>query len=646
MSSVSAMGTLYDRRCTLDLAWLPTGLRSSSSFGDGSSRTQSDSYLDDGTSLSVSLAPGTSIQMRRGRFQQQEHRMPEKSRTVFFDDVRVTAFYDTTCECEDGDVCNGFETCSGDVCEPGTSLDCDDAGRVHRGSVRRHRGLSEASTAVWAERPATGSAACASRSPARATRSATTGSTATAWRAASANLCAPGTPVVCDDGVGCTFDACDEALDACESLPDHAVCQNGVFCDGVELCDPVLDCQAGVAESCDDGVGCTVDSCNTGADACDNVPDDGSCQNGLFCDGAEICDAALDCQPGPAVDCDDGVGCTADSCNEGTDSCDNTPDDGPCQNGLFCDGAESCDAALDCQPGADACAGLSCDENIDFCVAPGPAAAILNEYNGVAPGNFLKNDNSDVFWGRIEGNGGDWFELVVTTDHLDMRGWDLVWSNDERSSVQILTLTSDPIWSDLRAGTIITVSEGLADDVSYDPMGGDWWINVQAADGASGAYITASDFEVSNNDWQLFLLDASDLVVFGPAGEGINPTGGIGSDEVFKLEEAPSADITPQSLYNDGTSSTFGAPNIWSAGSDRSGFLSPASALPGGHPERVQRRVARQLPRWRQFGQLLGHRRGERRRLVRAGGDEGPAGSPRLGAGHQSSPAARLRRSP
>ena len=196
----------------------------------------------------------------------------------------------------------------------------------------------------------------------------------------------------------------------------------------------------------------------------------------------------------------------------------------------------------------------------------------------MAPANYLGGGGSDTFWGRIAGNGGDWFELVVTKDHQDLRGWelDIVTAG---GSPQTLTLSSDPIWSDLRAGTIITVSEELPDDVSYDPVGGDWWINVQAADGASGTYITASDFEVSNSNCQITIRDASAALVFGPAGEGVYPLSGVGTSEVFKLEEDPSPQITPFSSYNDGNSSTFGSPNLWSGGAVEQDFLGAAGLL-------------------------------------------------------------------
>ena len=158
--------------------------------------------------------------------------------------------------------------------------------------------------------------------------------------------------------------------DACTS---DAQCDNGLYCDGAETCNlGTGQCEAGTAPNCDDGVSCTVDSCNESTDSCDNVIDDSLCDNGLFCDGAETCNATLGCQSGSAPNCDDGVSCTVDSCNEGTDSCDNTPDDGACDNGLFCDGAETCNPASGCQDNADPCTGgQTCNETTDICEGGG-----------------------------------------------------------------------------------------------------------------------------------------------------------------------------------------------------------------------------------------------------------------------------------
>jgi hypothetical protein len=69
------------------------------------------------------------------------------------------------------------------------------------------------------------------------------------------------------------------------------------------------------------------------------------------------------------------------------------------------------------------------------------------------------------------------------------------------------------------------------------------------------------DWNTSNNHTRITIRDDFGGVVFGPAGEGINPAGGVGSDEVFKLEQNASGTVTPTSNYNDGRASTFGQPN-------------------------------------------------------------------------------------
>ena len=137
------------------------------------------------------------------------------------------------------------------------------------------------------------------------------------------------------------------------------------------------------------------------------------------------------------------------------------------------------------------------------------ADVILNEYNAVDSVNYLGGGDSsaddaggraaDRYFGRIPGNGGNWFELVVIKDHLDMRNWQF----DTYVSGKIdktLILTADPIWSDLRAGTIITVAQDVPTDVSYDPAASDWWINVQAKTGGESKYISTKSFTVNNKN--------------------------------------------------------------------------------------------------------------------------------------------------
>jgi len=56
---------------------------------------------------------------------------------------------------------------------------------------------------------------------------------------------------------------------------------------GVPACETDSDC--------DDGVSCTIDTCEAGE--CESTPDDANCDDGNVCNGAEICVAFIGCQP-------------------------------------------------------------------------------------------------------------------------------------------------------------------------------------------------------------------------------------------------------------------------------------------------------------------------------------------------------------
>ncbi len=102
-----------------------------------------------------------------------------------------------------------------------------------------------------------------------------------------------------------------------------ADCDDQLSCNGIEDC-VAGTCVPGVPVSCDDGVECTDDVCDEGTDACVFTPNDALCDNGAFCDGAEVCNLSAGCVDGPAPDCDDGNPDTIDSCDEDTDMCVNT----------------------------------------------------------------------------------------------------------------------------------------------------------------------------------------------------------------------------------------------------------------------------------------------------------------------------------
>ena len=232
--------------------------------------------------------------------------------------------------CDDGLFCSVGETCSATgVCGGSSARDCSASADVCNAGV-----CNEAIDACEAS-PANEGGACDD------------GLFCNVGEVCTAGACGGGASRGVEDGVSCTIDSCDEAADVVVNTPSDALCSNDLFCDGSETCDATLGCQAGVAPTVEDGVSCTIDSCDEAADVVVNAPSDALCSNDLFCDGAETCDAALGCQAGVAPTIDDAVLCTADSCDEALGAVVNSPSDVACDDLDPCT-ADSCDAITGC----------------------------------------------------------------------------------------------------------------------------------------------------------------------------------------------------------------------------------------------------------------------------------------------------------
>ena len=270
---------------------------------------------------------------------------------------------DSDGDCADGVFCNGDEVCQAGSCQAGTAPDCGDAITCTIDSCDPVADACANQPDHGACSPGEmcdpGAGGCVV-APCATDADCDDGLFCNGNETCLAGGCAGGQPMDCDDGQACTIDSCDELADTCAQTPDDGACDNGLWCDGPETCDVLNGCQDGAAPDCDDLVGCTSDSCDEDADACANTADDGACDNGAWCDGAETCDLLLDCQAGTAPDCDDGIVCTVDDCDEGVDACTGAPEDGLCDDGDMCNGAETCDAVADCQAGTS----VICDDGV------------------------------------------------------------------------------------------------------------------------------------------------------------------------------------------------------------------------------------------------------------------------------------------
>jgi hypothetical protein len=88
----------------------------------------------------------------------------------------------------------------------------------------------------------------------------------------------------------------------------------------------------------------------------DSSADDGGGSDGGGSDGGDPCVPA---------DCDDSNACTDDRCT--VDGCENTNSTAACDDGVFCNGADSCAAGACSVHGGDPCGTLTCNEATSSC---------------------------------------------------------------------------------------------------------------------------------------------------------------------------------------------------------------------------------------------------------------------------------------
>ena len=220
-------------------------------------------------------------------------------------------------------------------------------------------------------------------------------------------------------------------------------------------------------------------------------------------------------------------------------------------------------------------------------------SVVLNEYNGVSSTKFLTGGAADARLGRIEGNGGNWFELVVTGSGVlgstvDMRGFKIQISDVGTGPrlADTLTLSQSTFWQSVPTGTILTFTEdntlaGGLDTVlnaeNHLSTAGWAWSNIWVGDSSlvsSAVYVNGTSLStIGNDDTQVTILNAASGVVFGTCGEGLVKIPSVNSTSVYALQVDPSSGVIPHvSTFAGFASSTFGRPNKIADGTIQSFF--------------------------------------------------------------------------
>jgi hypothetical protein len=235
-------------------------------------------------------------------------------------------------DCNDGNACNGVESCRRGVCQAGTPLVCADANPCTTDTCEAARGC------VYP--PAGDGTPCGPGD-----------SYCAGMDACFAGACRPGTPPSCDDGNTCSIDSCDDALGRCVHQSRIGCCRSDADCADTDACTTQERCVQGSCVStplaCPAAGACAVSQCDA-TEGCLTVPqpDGTSCDDGDACSVGDACTsgqcvttAARTCpDPGPCAvgRCDTARGCVADPLPDGT----------PCDDGNRCTKNDSCRAGV------------------------------------------------------------------------------------------------------------------------------------------------------------------------------------------------------------------------------------------------------------------------------------------------------------
>jgi hypothetical protein len=150
---------------------------------------------------------------------------------------------------------------------------------------------------------------------------------------------------LCDDGNGCTTDSCNTDGSCKHQQLQGTPCDDGNKCTGTDVC-ASGKCLGGALKLCDDDNLCTDNKCDP-AGGCLFTSNKDKCDDGNQCTLNDTC-SEKKCIGGPPPNCDDKNFCTTDACDPGIG----------CYHAPYKTGAPLCDDKNKCT--ADSCANGQC----------------------------------------------------------------------------------------------------------------------------------------------------------------------------------------------------------------------------------------------------------------------------------------------
>lgn len=237
--------------------------------------------------------------------------------------------------CDDGDLCTQASSCQAGACVGTSPVVCTASDQCHEA------GTCNPATGKCSDPPKANGSAC------------NDGSACTQTDTCQGGVCTGSNPVICSASDQChTAGTCDPATGVCSNpaKSNGSSCSDGSLCTQTDTCQGGI-CVGGSPVTCSASDQChTAGTCDPATGACSNPakPNGSSCSDGSLCTQTDTCQAGV-CTGSNPVTCQAQDQChTAGSCDPQTGTCSNPakPDGSTCSDGSLCTQSDTCQAGV------------------------------------------------------------------------------------------------------------------------------------------------------------------------------------------------------------------------------------------------------------------------------------------------------------